>query len=148
MIPLHTPQGYLPPGVHETSWDEIETRFGTTRWRRRLLEGCRRAAQSLAGAGCRTLYLDGSFVTAKEEPGDFDGCWDTGGVDPYRLDPILLTFDNQRAAQKAKYHGELFPATARAESTPSFRVFLDFFQRDEDDRPKGILSIDLTRYQP
>lgn len=148
MIPPLTPDGLLPPGVHDTSWDELTDRFGTTRWRRQLIEGCRQAARSLAGAGCKTLYLDGSFVTEKEEPGDFDGCWDERGVDPSRLDPVLLRFDNGRAAQKAKYLGELFPASATADPMPPFRAFLDFFQRDKDDRPKGILSIDLVRYQP
>lgn len=148
MIPPLTPDGLLPPGVHDTSWTELEDSFGTTPWRRRLIAGCRRAARSLAAAGCQTLYLDGSFVTAKEDPGDFDGCWDERGVNPYLLDPVLLRFDNGRAAQKAKYLGELFPATAAAETAPSFTLFIDFFQRDKDGRPKGILSIDLARYQP
>lgn len=148
MIPPLTADGLLPPGAHDASWQEVEDRFGTTPWRRRLLLGLREAALSLAGAGCRTLYLDGSFVSAKSDPGDFDGCWDETGVDPSRLDPVLLSFANGRAAQKAKYLGELFPASVTAESGPPFRVFLDFFQEDQDGRPKGILSIDLVRYHP
>ena len=48
------------------------------------------------------MYLDGSFVTAKEFPSDFDGCWDPDGVDGAKLDPVLLVYDNLRAAQKAK----------------------------------------------
>ena len=148
MIPSLTPQGFLPPGIHEASWDEVETRFGHTPWRRRLLQGLRAAARSLAGAGCRTLYLDGSYVSAKQDPSDFDGCWEESGVNPALLDPVLLTFANGRAAQKTKYLGELFPASIPAEPRPPYRVFLDFFQRDEDDNPKGILSIDLVRYKP
>lgn len=148
MIPSFTADGLLPPGVHETTWGELSDRFGTTPWRRRLIGGLREAARSLAQAGCRTVYVDGSFTTTEADPGDFDGCWDERGVDPTRLDPVLLTFDNARAAQKAKYLGELFPANTRAESGPPYRVFLDFFQGDKDGRPKGILSIDLVRYKP
>jgi hypothetical protein len=60
-------------------------------------------------AGCVTVYIDGSLVTAKETPGDFDACWEVTGVDVAQLDPILLTFDHQRMAQKLKYLGEFLP---------------------------------------
>jgi hypothetical protein len=103
----------------------------------------------LSKAGCQTIYIDGSFVTQKEKPGDFDACWDTAGVDIdllYKLDPILLTFDNKRAAQKTKYLGELFPASNLADS--SGNTFLEFFQIDRNGDPKGIVAIELNRWQP
>jgi hypothetical protein len=148
MIPALTAEGLLPPGIHHASWVELERRFGYNPTRRRLLSGLRRAAKALALAGCEVLYLDGSFVTDKEEPGDYDGCWEEGGVDPSRLDPILLTFDHKRVAQKLKYGGELFPANLSAEGSPPSRVFLDFFQADRDGRAKGIIAIDLKRHRP
>ena len=95
------------------------------------------------------LYLDGSFVTDKETvygapPGDFDGCWDPVGVDPMLLDPVLLDFTNKRAAQKAKFGGELFLSTAPASSIGP--VFLDFFQVDKiTGAAKGILGLDLLQ---
>lgn len=55
-----------------------------------------------------------------------------------------LNFANRRAAQKAKYLGELFPAQVQAESRFPYRIFLDFFQTDKDTgNPKGIVAIDL-----
>ena len=36
------------------------------------------------------VYVDGSFVTEKETPGDFDACWEMDGIDPIKLDPIFL----------------------------------------------------------
>ncbi len=91
--------------------------------------------------------VDGSFVTAKSIPNDFDGCWSTEGVDFDLLnliDPILLTFGNGRAAQKAKYLGELFPADTTEFGTG--RTFLEFFQIDkETGDQKGIIAIDLRR---
>lgn len=83
-----------------------------------------------------TLYLDGSFVTSKQIPADFDACWDSAGVDPGLLDPVLLDFSGGRAAQKVKYRGELLPSS----------VFLDFFQIDKQSgRSKGIIVLDLRR---
>jgi hypothetical protein len=50
------------------------------------------------------------------------------------LDPVLLIFDHQRATQKAKYGGELLPASG----------FLEFFQIDkEKGTRKGIIALDL-----
>jgi len=65
-------------------------------------------------------------------------------VDPDQLDPVLLTFDRGRAAQKAKYHGELFPAQFAA--SPSGTTFLEFFQCDKEGRPKGIIALDLQEF--
>ena len=107
-----------------------------------LLAGLREAMQSLKNAGCRTIYVDGSFITDKEIPGDFDACWEEAGVDPLKLDPTLLEFANGRAAQKAKYLGELFPASSQADDDGF--TFLQFFQTDRDaGKPKGIIAIDL-----
>jgi hypothetical protein len=142
MIPELDEHGSLPPGVHDASWDEIVTRYATNTRRADLLDGLLDALHSLRAAGCTTAYLDGSFVTAKEHPGDFDGCWESSGVDPARLDGELLDFSDARAAQKARYGGELFPVEASAE--PAGTTFLDYFQRDrESGEPKGIIAIAL-----
>ncbi len=96
----------------------------------------------MKGAGCATAYLDGSLVTSKDRPGDFDACWKLTGVILNRLDPELLTFSDGRAAQKARYGGELYPAEwpAAADST----TYLDFFQRDRLKQQKGIIALDLA----
>ena len=97
--------------------------------------------ESLRKAGCKRVYIDGSFVTRKAEPEDFDGCWEVDGVDPDKLDPVLLKFANRRAEQKAKYRGELFLADTEAD--PAGTCFIDFFQQDKDGNAKGIIAIDL-----
>ena len=146
MIPEFAPDGNLPPGVHLATWDQICDRFGTTIRRRRLLAGLRTALDSLQSAGCQTAYLDGSFVSSKLEPGDFDVCWDEEGVDLDKLGPVLLVFDSGRAAQKAKFGGEFFPAGWPADERN--RVFLDFFQTDKDTGvKKGTVALDLGGLQ-
>ena len=97
---------------------------------------------SLRFAGCQTIYVDGSFVTAKNAPNDFDCCWEVNGVDAALLDPILLIFDPNTDAQKAKFYGELFPNVTEINTGSTF---LEFFQIDkENGRPKGIIALDLA----
>ncbi|MBI1759997.1 MAG: hypothetical protein HYR56_01035 [Acidobacteria bacterium] len=147
MIPKFNGSGNLPKGIHWTNWKEFEERFGTNPHRKRLLKGLKQAAANLRAAGCEALYVDGSFVTSKERPNDFDACWSGFDVDGDLLDPVLLDFSNGRAAQKAKFGGELFPAEWLEGN--SGKSFLEFFQDDrKTDKQKGIVGIRLGRASP
>ncbi len=96
----------------------------------------------VARLGTNPWRQHGSFVTNKNIPNDYDACWEEVDVDPDVLDPVLLTFDPGRATQKAKYLGELFPASVVA--GPNGLSFLDFFQTDGDaGERKGIIAINL-----
>lgn len=107
-----------------------------------MLAGLRRALEALRLAHCAVVYINGSFVTAKTLPGDFDACWSVAGVDPALLDPVLLDFSDSRAAQKAKYGGELFPAELAEGATG--KIWLEFFQQDRaTGRVKGIVAMEL-----
>jgi len=129
----------LPPGVHQATLEEIERRFATNEKRRLLFVGFQKAVYALLHAGCATIFLDGSFITDKPEPGDFDACWDPKGVDVTKLDPVLLDFDNHRKTQKEKFGGELFPSASKADGVSTF---VSFFQVDKfSGQPKGIIKI-------
>jgi len=141
MIPPFDERGNLPPGIHKASWAEIEARFGATPWRRSLLLGLRDALERLRSAGAGTVYLDGSFVTSKVAPADFDACWSSQGVDIDALDPVFLDFARGRERQKGRFRGEFLPADAIA-SPPGIRA-LDFFQGKHTSRPKGIVELEL-----
>jgi hypothetical protein len=110
-----------------------------------MLDGLTVAIGQLRAAGCRRLFLDGSFVSAKETPGDYDACWDPDEVDLPRLGllaPLLFDIDGRRRRQKDSYGGELFPATMPAGTAAG--TILDLFQRDKaTGDPKGIVVIDL-----
>jgi len=149
MIPPFDPAtGDLPPGLHQASWEEIIERFGVNEWRRKLLDGLALALQQLRQAGCRRVYLDGSFVSHKEQPDDFDACWDPDGVDLPSLGliaPLLFDLESQRRRQKAVYFGEIFPSTmpAHVAGLPVETV-LGLFQTDKvTNRPKGIVMLEL-----
>jgi hypothetical protein len=136
------PWSILPPGIHYASLSDIKHTFANNSRRRELFQGLFEAAKALKHAGCRVVYIDGSYVTGKPIPGDYDGCWDPSGVDPSKLDPILLDFDNARQNQKLKYLGELFPFDW--EAAPG-NIFLNFFQIEKiSGRPKGIIAVDLA----
>ncbi len=142
MIPPFTARGLLPAGIHTAEWPEFVQRFGTTERRRRLLGGLAAALTALQDAGCELAYIDGSFVTTKPVPGDFDACWGVQGVTPDLLDPIFLDFSNGRAAQKTRFGGELFPA--ELPEGLSGRTFLSFFQADRDSgAAKGVIALHL-----
>lgn len=107
--------------------------------RRRLFEAFSTAYLSLTGAGCSSVYLDGSYVTDKPLPRDFDACWDPTGVDPSMLDPVLLDFADGRRRQKETFGGELFPSRPAADGTIPFVVF--FSVDRETGRPKGLVRL-------
>jgi hypothetical protein len=136
--PFDLETGRLPDGVHEVTWQDVVERFGFNSRRRQLLEGLADAIELLAAAGRRRVWLDGSFVTAKEEPVDFDACWDLDGVDLDVLDPVLLDLSLGRAAQKSRFGGELFPNVVEAQSGLEFA---EFFRNERDTGRKGIVVL-------
>ena len=145
-IPPFDENGNLPPGVHWTTWEEFTERFGTTFKRLKMIEGLAKAMEQLKAAGCRTIYVNGSFVTSEDSPKDFDACWDREEVDFDYLRgnaPALLNFYD-RAALKAKYRGELFPSDQPVGNYDLMSI--DFFQRDRARNRKGIIAIDLVRW--
>lgn len=138
--PFDVTAGRLPEGIHEASWDEIVQRFGWNHRRRQLLDGPAEVIELLAQAGCRRLWLNGSFVTAKDEPGDFDACWDVESVDLDVIDPVLLDLSSGRAEQKRRFGGELFPNIIESGSG---LLFTEFFQNNPATGRKGIVVIQI-----
>lgn len=66
----------LPLGVWDCTLVEIEIVFGGTARRRELIARLRNFLASHATLPRCPIYIDGSFVTAKETPGDLDLCVD------------------------------------------------------------------------
>jgi hypothetical protein len=143
--PFDPTSGLLPSGEHPASWGEVLERFGWNLVRRRLLDGLAEGLSILADAGCTRVWLNGSFVTAKEEPGDFDAVWSPVGVDADRLrflSPEMLDLNPHRVAQKRRFGGEFFPNIVEGGSGREFAVF---FQFDRDGTSKGIVVIDPSK---
>lgn len=138
-----SPWDVLPPGIHLATLAEVEQTFTYNPRRRALFAGLVDAASHLALVGCRRILLDGSYVSAKATPGDYDACWDPDSVDLNKLDIVFDDFDNGRANQKARFGGEFFPSTLV--EAASGAAFAEFFQIDRfTGRRKGILAIALA----
>ena len=128
----------------EMSIDEFEIEFGFNKIRKTLIEGLKLGIEHLKDCGCKNLYIDGSFVTKKEIPSDFDACWDEDGVDLARLIstyPTIVNFDEGRKYQKLLYGGEFFLMNTKASP---YDTFINFFQKDRDGNKKGIVNIKLN----
>jgi len=144
VIPDFDGDGALPPGIHEASWEEVNDRFGGSAHREELLAGLYEALRELKAAGCRRAFVDGSFVTDKEVPNDYDLCWDQDGVNLLTLDPVFRDVLPPRAAQQAKYRGDLLPNVTEGNSG---QPFVDFFlQNKVTGKAKGIVAINLEEF--
>ena len=139
-IPALQANGELPPGEHEASLDEVEAVYGSSNdCRRLLMRGLRKAANNFGRSGVRTLWINGSFITDKEEPNDIDGCWEyIPVVDSEKLDPVFL---GTREEMKDKYGLDFF--IANIIEMGSGLPFPQFFQVNRDGDPKGIIVVKL-----
>ena len=74
MIPEHDPRtGALPPGDHQATWKEVTERYGFGVRRRKILRGLELVLMFLHDeVDVAEVYLNGSFTTDKERPGDVD----------------------------------------------------------------------------
>lgn len=143
MIPEFNEQGNLPEGIHYASMQELIDRFGYNAKRAWLLDGLSLLIKNLGSAGCKLIYVDGSFVTEKEIPGDYDMAWSIQGVDPNKLDAcLLLALPAHRNEIELKYRGDVFPA--EIPEGASGKTFLNFFQQDKNTgQKKGIVAINI-----
>jgi len=73
MIPPFDENGYLPPGIHPATLDEIEARFGVESELRRVqMESLRWLADLAWRLAAVRIVINGSFVTDAYEPNDVD----------------------------------------------------------------------------
>lgn len=146
MIPEFEKSGNLPPGVHNATIDDIKERFGINPHRQSLIVGLDRVLLHLKEVGCLLVYLDGSFVTSKEYPNDYDLCWSIIGISEEqskKIDPILIDIKNHKKEMKEKYLGDIFPAEVPEGNTG--KLFRNFFQIDKNTgEDKGIIAINLN----
>jgi hypothetical protein len=131
-MPPFNELGYLPPGVYEISWKDLMERFATNQRRQRIITGLAAALRKLAIAGCTRVIIGGSFISAKEEPNDFDAYYDNFGLDFDLLDPLFVEGID---SQSDVFCGELFPTIG----------YDRFLQTDKVGNPRGVVALDPTR---
>jgi hypothetical protein len=131
MIPPFEDNGYLPPGIHSATLDEIEARFGRESELRRVqLESLRWLINLAGGAEVERVVLDGSFVTDSIEPND--------------IDCVLLLgphFSTDCPAAKELVDGLPFLDLELVEG-PEFSLLVEkIFATDRNGVPKGLVEV-------
>ena len=147
-LPGFRDDGWLPEGHHPATWEEVITVFdgpsGSQRartlanllnWRDRLRE------RGITGR----LILDGSFISAKPDPGDFDAIL----VADEGAEAILARYEKARKLVSYVYCKEQGWGDVFFFSVAAIRKFphmcrLDGFDFDKiDRRPKGVVEVIL-----
>ncbi len=141
MIPELTGEGMLPPGRHEATVGEIRRRFGRGNpVRTRLMKGLERVLQMAMKVGASLLFLDGSFVTDKKEPGDWDAVLVLPVGSPIWSKEAIAMAD--RPEVRKRYGGDLF--TMMEEDTEVLAHYVDeVFAHDRHGRAKGLVVVRL-----
>jgi hypothetical protein len=139
VIPSFDTNGNLPPGVHPATLAEVERKFAHNAKRKELFTGLAGVIKILREANCQEVHLDGSFITTKEEPGDYDLCFEPTGLQP--TEPLRAFLANKEN-RKTEYLGDIF---VRMPEPPYYVDHVRSWQKDgrNDDVVKGILKIDL-----
>jgi hypothetical protein len=133
--------GVLPEGVHDCTIEEIDRAFG--RFQRsdrriKLVARLRAYLDDARGSGLvAAVIVDGSFVTAKDEPEDIDLLiilkpdisWDS--LRPFEYNAV------SKRMVKQTFH---FDALVHAEGGARYREALDFFMRVNPDKHAGFTS--------
>ena len=142
-IPPFRPDGWLPSGHHAADWDEVLLRFGGKPNSRRAqltaeLTHLRDALQAAGVTG--TILLDGSYISEKPEPGDFDVLI-VGPADlQMRKDrePNLASLLDASTAEAQGY--SLFFVT---EASPMRKVISAVWDFSKEGIAKGVVEIAL-----
>lgn len=107
-IPTFTAKGYLPPGRYRCDLLEFQQRYALNPRRKQLFDGLLTLIGDLESCGCRRVVIGGSYVTSKNEPGDFEGLFDAEGVDMTALanrQPALLSDSPEHQRMQASLYG-------------------------------------------
>ena len=145
-IPEFRDDGWLPEGHWTATWEEIGARFGGEPGskRRLLMERLREWRTALRGFQISgTLILDGSFVSAKERPGDIDAIFvsDVESMEVIATEPMAAHLLSH-VRMKDSGFGDLFYFTETAvHDFPAF-CRLDGFDADSrTGKSKGVLRV-------
>lgn len=127
------PSGFLPPGNHAATLAEIQDRFCWNYRRKEIYKGLEYVTGELISHKVDKIWVDGSFVTKKERPGDVDVAYEV----PDEAD--LATWgwlDPRRRSDLKKFHRvDLLP------DWPGQAQINSWFCSDQDGNEKGIIRL-------
>jgi hypothetical protein len=133
MIPALDAEGYLPPGIHRATAQEISARFGQESELRRVqMESLLWLIELARRAGVLRIVVNGSFVTDRLEPND--------------VDCVLLIgpgFPRNAAAEAELLSGLPFINMELVDQEAFEQFTQKTFATDRDLVPKGMIEVVL-----
>jgi hypothetical protein len=151
--------GYLEPGIHDLDHSALEEHFVTafphSSTRSAIIAGFGRHSNELMQLGIPCVeFLDGSFVSNKADPGDIDmvGFMDLDAVDALDNDQQnTLTALFAGKATRASHLCDAYFVPSVPDHHPLFdklraqrKYWMGEFGYDREDRPKGIVRLQVT----
>lgn len=141
-VPPFRDDGWLPVGHHVATWDEVVERFGGDLGSQRamLTDSLLRFRDALRGFGVSgTLIIDGSYVSLKADPKDFDVLLVGTSDLQERKDREPLLSDLLDAERAEKLYGySLFYTTV---DSPVLPVLRDLWSMSKELIPKGVVEV-------
>lgn len=141
-IPDFRDDGRLPEGVHLATEAEVTFRFGAATPRRRQLAlRLRRWIELASGVAAKRFLVDGSFVTAVDDPSDVDAVvWlqDDFSTRVSRGDLAAVELETMVLTRRPE---EMYAA----DNQRDWDDWVEFFSRtrEADGRRKGLVEIEL-----
>ena len=147
-LPDFREDGWLPEGHHAATWEEIAARFGGTPGSRRAevlasLLAWRDAARASGLGGL--MVLNGSFISTKEAPGDFDlfFLYDEASEARIAAEGQARDLTQYQACREAGYLGDVFALPASLARVSPLLGGADMFDTDRNGRAKGVVEVTL-----
>ena len=139
----------FPPGIHDISESDLENHFlsgfPSSSTRQRLISGLKKYLKLLKSIGVKfEIWIDGSFTTEKEDPGDIDlvvfgSTTELNHLPSPKKSQLHALFD--RVSIKNAIGCDVLFAVAEDQDMRSY--WRGWYGFDRNENPKGIARIEV-----
>jgi hypothetical protein len=143
MLPPFQDGMYLPVGDHPATWDDIVDRFGGNRRRQGFCNRLRTFLDRAKGCEFIKVYVFGSFISAKDDPGDVDLLW----IYRQNLDLDTLSRDCKELLDYGLNRArEGWDMWCCSNDEVTINYLMEGWRRDKssEKKPRGVILIDLA----
>lgn len=142
MLPAFNERGDLPPGVHQAQWSEVGDRFGRGQVRQMLTRTLRHIHDLASQTGHLERFLIfGSYVTAREAPGDVDVVLVMARAFSLEQAPRESRTLFSHADADARFGASVFWVRRGILPDEEIAGLLDFWQTRRDGPKRGIVEV-------
>ncbi len=147
-LPSFRDDGWLPAGHHAATWQEIVLRFGGRQNSRRadVLAGLLRWRNAAHAANLTGLVvLNGSFISSKEAPGDFDLVFSYNAATEalIRNSAEARALTDYQACRQLGFSEDVFALPESLKTSSPTLSGLDMFDFDRQGKSKGVVEVPL-----